>query len=255
MKRLAKVQRTIAKVAGCKISINVLFPRDKTPLHRSQRLVDGVQEESIYVDIPAFLVFELPYAASADFKERQINLTEHSKGQFVHILTKMAKKLQKEDIFYIDEEDKVRLYLDQNDPDKFLVRGKVGDTTVGVRPVVIEGKDDFTEEGVRLMIKNHTSYVDLKYSELMAIIAILKDANLFMYSQELLNSIGFKITLRSDEEEEELNETKSMLDKIEELSTLNRRKKRIDVSKLKSMEELTNETDNENIDDHEDDRD
>lgn len=190
--RLNKVSRTLAKIRGCKISIIVIFPKEKLPVMSVTRSnYDGMKEENVYIDIPAFLIFELPYEASPDYLDRTIYMNDVSKVQFVSILKKISKILQTKDVFYIDEQDRVQLYIDMQDPDKFLVSGKVGDTSVACRPVVLENKEGFTEEGVRIMVRNRSSFVDLSYYEIQAIIDIVRTANIFLYSQVLLNGIGF----------------------------------------------------------------
>jgi hypothetical protein len=198
------ISRRITRVGNMDLSIKILIPEDKGIVTRN------VYDNGTYIDfsLPAFLSLELllPFDGFSRRRGGMITLTEIGKIEFIGLAKKVLKIMQREDVFYEDDEKGLSVYsnIGLNGISNFQVTGKVGKEIIAFHPDVFEEEDNnIKTEGVRITIARSNVSIVVTYSDLLIILEIIKSVNISELSQMLY------MTFRKEIEEEEMRKRES----------------------------------------------
>lgn len=208
MTKIVKISRTITIIAGCKLEIVILIPKDKELINKYIKK-DG-NDNLLYLNynFSGIIGFTIP---SKEITNRYLALTEFRKSQFIILIEKMLKIISREEIYYKDANGRLCIIENANNN----IKNQIGDTIVALKPIVVyDSKNDLDYKGTRLFLNNTTCYTDLTNMELFSLYNILNKIDIFLYSQSLFNSIINDFRKRSDNENKELNEVENKLDTL-----------------------------------------
>ena len=209
-KRLKSVSRRIARIAGFEIWMGVLFPteEDRNAPVKIYRKGDDI---SLYVNYPAFVSLELPVdkeMRNANWMDRRVTFTAVTLETFADALEEMLEKFNRDDIFYLMD-GKLCMYPQKED---HIVQVKIKDHYIRLAPTIVDDFEGNVYEGVEICINRKANFGRMTFRELKALWKIFCKIDLYEYSQLLLNFIGPKTIFRTQEEEEDLDKTKFLLD-------------------------------------------
>jgi hypothetical protein len=198
-KTLKVVNRKIANVAGVRVSINILFPDDRASINT----YSGADKDSIslYIDYPVYLSIELPrigISYSIDPKLRRFNVSAYNKEILVESMYDFIGIFKNDDIFYL-EGGSLKMFAPLKEEYKRRVR--LNDTWLMFMPCIVTDQDGNQYEGVEITLNREGNNCMLTYAEFKGLTKIIDRADIFMYSQLLLNFIGKQTVFRTEEEQ------------------------------------------------------
>ena len=213
MKITKSINRTIATIAGMKISFTVFLHDDEKKLIKEyvKNTPNGNKECSIYMDFYPIVNIALPQTFGSYDRQQNCVLTYKTKGLFVRGLTRALKTFERDDVFYMDS-GKLSMYSLTNDMKTLIYN--VGDKNrILIHPVIVEDKDGNSYEGSRIFFNRTSNFIELSYDELYSLRDIISDINFFLYSQALINYVGRNGLISSTgEESKRADKVKSVLD-------------------------------------------
>jgi hypothetical protein len=208
IKTLRILNRKIAKIAGITVSINIYFPDDRTSINIYS---PDNQHISMYIDYPVYLSIELPRIGyETDNKYRRFNITPYTQETLIDTMYEFLDIFKKDDIFYLDGG---KLFMYAPVKEEYRKRVRLNDTWLMFSPVIVLDVDQNQYEGVEITLNREGNTAMLTYSEFKSLAKTINKADIFLYSQLLLNFIGRNTIFRSEDERKRLEEQHAALDK------------------------------------------
>jgi hypothetical protein len=198
-KALRLLNRKIANIAGVKLSINILFPDDR----QSINLYSGSDKEhlSLYIDYPVYLSVDLPkmnLSYAMDPKMRRFNISPYNKEILVESMYDFIDIFKNDDIFYLEGG---QLHMFAPIKDEYKRRVRLNDTWLMFMPCIVTDQDGNQYEGVEITLNKDGNNCLITYAEFKGLTKLIDRADIFMYSQLLLNFIGKQTVFRTEEEQ------------------------------------------------------
>ena len=212
IKRITSITRTLLNMYGFHLSITVLLPTDRNAItqvfHNNRN--EPIQDISLYMTYPAFLTLQLPSEYGKGFdKEKRLIINAQFQLAFIEALEKFIEIFKRDDVFYLSGG---KLCMYQLKPEH-IITVKLKDSYVEFRPSIVEYMN-MVYEGGEITLNHIGNSGQLTYQELKLLHFYLKKADLFMYSQLLLNYMGKSNLLLSDAEKERSRHAQTKLDEM-----------------------------------------
>ena len=208
MKIIKTITRNICKIGkGIQINLLVIFPEDKD-FFSVRRDNANIASSHLYVDIDVgallqinfkyqFTLIDKNVIDSNKYGTEKIYLNQVMQHEFLDVIDNFMHFVENtEGIFKYDvESQKVEINYDLFKNNKFEYKYK--EHLIRFTPRVIN--DDMSEQYVNVLFEYNgesnaifTKVALIRYKDLKNIRSILKDVDLFLYSQMLINYVGKK---------------------------------------------------------------
>lgn len=203
---IEKVTRTIIQpTRNSRLRLHVKLLQEKEGrvenFHSLYRKETG--EGYLTVDIQSFMTFELVDRDGWDMS-KSIMITQRNIYQIIRGFDKLLKAFYEGEMFGVRENGDIFSYTDKVKENTLELFHLGANHRMIVRPAVIYDINEVTYEGVAIHLNRTENVIEMSITEFESLFYALKQANLFVYSQLMLNF--FTSTLQ--EEKIELKEVK-----------------------------------------------
>ena len=185
---LSSIERKLLRIGRAILSIVVLIPDDR-PFIKTTTFDNSTK----YVfDVPTFLKLRLFNENGSTWDNTGfINLNYIGKIQMVSTMKNMINLILNQRVFYDDPEYGLQVTQnnDKNGNSKWALYERIGEANIAIHPYIIE-EDMLKMEGVRLIINKPENFAIFTTSEFIALTEALSAIDIWILSQELINSIG-----------------------------------------------------------------
>lgn len=120
---------------------------------------------------------------TGDLKSDAVFITQKNVLRFCKGLKKIIKLFDRDDLFYIDENNNLSMYPN----DHIISISHLGDNKhIKIIPDIVSDVNQNTYEGCRMYINKVSNIVYLTYDELCLLLYIIQKVDFFLYTQNLL---------------------------------------------------------------------
>lgn len=177
----------VARIAGFDLNMCVLIPDDKVPIKVLSKPSYIGNSLTVTSRFPAFLHLLWPKNFEQNtmpIKDLTLTLNQLNKNIFVRELEKFIKVFERDDIYYL-KDGQLNMYNNT----QATHTCKLGDNYVKLSPSIVTDMNNNVYEGAVLYLNKEAISGELTYTELLGLYDVLKQADLFLYSQVMLNGI------------------------------------------------------------------
>lgn len=139
------------------------------------------------VDLQSFFTLEIPGTGSEWAKDKSIVVDQKNIYQLIRGLKKTIDDIYDGGVFAVDKEDNIVIYKDKQEEYTNRIYNLNYNQRIVLTPAIIYDETEVSYEGVIMYINKTANVVEMSIDVLESLYYTLKKADLFVYSQLLLN--------------------------------------------------------------------
>lgn len=188
LENLQKISRIIIQpVANLILRIHVKLLKEKDGRVENFHNEFTFQGKTyLKLDFQSFLTLELIDNTEWD-KDKSIIINERNIIQIIKGFEKMLDSIYNGNIFAVNSKNEIVIYSDEAEKAVVRIYNLGNGNRMVLKPAKIYDENELSYEGVILYLNNNNNFVELPIDAFESLLYALKQTNIFVYSQALIN--------------------------------------------------------------------